>query len=247
MQSIAESDIFCYNILLLSSDYGVSKQCGLIFNLKYPNYAKLHRTTGNPHHPEIYTRNITVEKSQNTFLVLDFKPTPPPFNFLTSHFRLVECLNYPEGFPLAHTISIQHSSPPAQVRTHSHTQFGGERLCADRTFSHFNFTVSGFCHQYGNKKWMKMMKIKPWLLGSGDWEREQNEAWHHVVLSSSLHIYTSSFCILFFFSWLLIFILSCFKKKRRDLFSNKVFIGNEEGLCGNWGPSEGLPKKCLTE
>lgn len=131
----------------------------------------------------------------------------------------------------------------AATRAGTHTQTG-DRLCADRTFSHFNFTVSGFCHQYGNKKWMKMMKIKPQLLGSGDWERRQNEAWHHAVLSFALQL----IACLYLFSLRLVFnFLSFLLQEEKEAFALKLSFYWQRGLCGDWGPSEGLPKKCLTE
>lgn len=115
IESIADADILqTESVIQIWS----VKKYGLISNLNtliIPNYNKLHEI----HHPEIYSQNITVEKNQNTSLVQGFKPTPPPFNFLTDHFRLVECLNYPEGSPLAHTISIQHLPPTAQVYAHT--------------------------------------------------------------------------------------------------------------------------------
>lgn len=126
------------------------------------------------------------------------------------------------------------------TRAGTHTQ---TRAIRGRTFARrsyvlaLQFHTKRFCHQYGNKKWMEMMKIKPWLRGSSDQTK-----WAMTSLTALFHV--SSSLVLHRVIWLLI---SSFETKRKDLFRTFGHFYWQRGLYGNWGPSERLPKKCLIE
>lgn len=183
----------------------------------------------------LYSPNVTVEKNQNSFLIAsyNFLQTAPFCNFLTDHFRVAECLNYPEGSPLAHAISIQHSLPPVQVRTPRRTRCEGEHSRFDRTFSHFNFTLSGFVIN---------MEIK----NEWRWRRSNRGFWAPATtkwaMTSLFHI--SSSLVSHHVIWLLI---SLFRNEKEGFVMNVWRLLLAKGAYGNWGPSERLPKKCLTE